>query len=267
MKLYNAIAILLAVALTPQAQAQTEPPSRPPGILLQLRAPAISQWTVTCYPSKTPANAEAENKTASDSSAVKSSQFTTVTKTKNIIHEQVSMPNGQRKETWTVGGLQFLTLPGSTEREVKDCASIARVRAENFTYTDFSKTDFPGLENLTPDDYVGTSKVMGRECIVLRKETPAAPKEDRMDLKKEELDIEALTQPLPSSEKDKTNLVACVDLQIRLPILVEQDGEKRIYQFGAPPQAMLTLPKDIQQDLERRAREREQMGRMPARPY
>ena len=243
MKQRKLICTILGMAFVLHAQAQTEPQVSPPpsGVLFQKRAPVFSQWTVFCNPAKVQSNTVADEKGGvAAAKAPKFSQIITVTKTKNIIQEQILGANGQRKETWSVDNLQYLTIAGSSERQVMDRGAIAKLYAAGIDFTDFSKTDFPGLEWVTPNDYVGTSKVMGRDCILFSKTDP---------------------------EKPQFTFVAHVDMQTRLPVLLQKDNEIRVYQFGAPPQAMLALPRDLQQDLERRAKEREWMARMPARPY
>ena len=46
----------------------------------------------------------------------------------------------------------------------------------------------------------------------------------------------------PAPDPIKVAAIAYIDLETRLPLYVQFGDQKRSYQYGAPPQAPLTLP-------------------------
>jgi len=218
-------------ALAQPAPSPTPHPI-PVGNLIERRSPPFSKWTITCMRSSTAAAIGLEEK-KSTPQAQKVVRRITFTRNKNILNEQIINDKGERFETWRIGNLQFTTFPGSTERVEID----PKDETDGQSYSDLSKTDFPDFAWVTDQTYVDVQEVRGRECIIFKTGDSA------------------------------DSVVGCVDLRTRLPFLLQTRKETRLYEFDTSSQPTLTIPQDLQELLERRAKQLEQMARMPARPW
>jgi len=216
----------------------------PAGPLIQSRAPDFSRWTVTYNQKK--ATAAKPAATAPEQAKPQPAKRLLVVRTKNIRYSQLSNAAGHQVETWYYDNLEFVTDPAIKRRLAYDIGHDPELEPE----TNFSHTDFPGLEWISAKTYVDVRTVMGRDCIIFSKggNAPEANQDG----------------PLPSSSG---GTVAYVDLATRLPILLQSNGETRVYQFEPPPQSQLTLPADIQQALEFNVKHAQELARMPGRPF
>jgi hypothetical protein len=60
---------------------------------------------------------------------------------------------------------------------------------------------------------------------------------------------------------------ALVDLQTRLPVMLQWGKETRVYEFLPPPAGLLQPPAEVERERLSRVRQRELLARRPARPY
>jgi len=212
----------LALAAVPALNAQTAsatPAPMPSGPLLRLRAPDLARWIVTFNPG--------------GGGKAGFSRKVAVTKTGQIRHEQTLEANGQRREKWCVGDLDYSKPAGSKRYLAYTGRSFTGGVIDERLYTDYSKTDFPGMEWVSAKNYATVRPVMNRDCIVFERKAAGG----------------------------EAAATACVDLQTRLPVVLREGNETRVYEFQAAPQAALSLPAEIRADLELRARVKAKTGR------
>jgi len=256
------LAFLVTITLHAQ-QAAPSPtlPPLPPGPLLK-RAPDYSTWTVTCQghaaearPSVKPATTEGKPK---DKEAV--TIASTVVKTGSTILELNADTDGKRKEIWHIGGLMVMKQPDAAEPTVWPDTVQADIYSVNF-----AAVDFAGLDWISATTYSGMAKYQGRDCIQFTGEVsplnPKAREEEAIAIGQ----AIAFGQPVPP--ETKVTAVAYIDLETRLPLVVTFGNEKRIYQYGTPPAAELTLPPELENAVKEREKQLKRLSTAPARAY
>ncbi len=246
MKIFSTFCLALLIALTLHTQQATPQPSippLPPGPLLK-RAPDNATWTITCQghpvedqePVKAATSGEEKPKDKEAKEPV--TMTSTVVKTGSTILELNTDAQGKRSEIWHVGGLMVMKLPDVKEPIVWPDSGQPYIYLANFAVSDFA-----GLDWISAKTYTGMAKYQGRACIQFRGDvsplTPRAREEEAIAIR------EAKTFGQPPPQELRIPVVAYIDLESRLPLLVMFGKEKRVYQYGAAPVAPLTLPPEL----------------------
>jgi hypothetical protein len=117
----------------------------------------------------------------------------------------------------------------------------------NPLYFDFSNSDFEGFEWISAQNYTGIKPVLGKNCLTF--------KDDRR--------VTGTLAPAPVSNA----LVACIDLETRLPVALMNDNGIVTYQFLKPPEAMQDLPANVQAVLDKQKQDIQSVKRKPSLPY
>lgn len=218
---------LFAAASEPDAKIEQRPlPSGP----LLVRAPALSAWTVTYsypMPKKT------DNADAATATAPVRLLTLIVRKSTKLYFERKTFTDGATRESWRLGDTQINLVPDSHKLDIFEPSSFGRTAsgdllADPSVYTDYSRTDFQGLEWVSAQAYVGVAQRQGRDCLVFAQEA------------------------LASSATEARPTFAYIDLQTRLPVAQEGPSAVIRYSFDPSP-TMPVLPPDIQRFLEKRA--------------
>jgi hypothetical protein len=251
---YFGFITLIAVS-TASAQQESKIPPLPEGPLLK-RAPDYSIWTVTAT-----GNVEDDKNAASRGDKGNSPSLTasTTTKTGSIILEQVADAQGRKHEIWHVKGLRIEKLPNSEPLIYPD------VSGGDIYTPAFSSSDFAGLDWISKDTYSGIQKYQGRDYIVFNGSiSPLSSDKAR----EEQIAMsEALFFNKNSSvEVKRVPTVAYIDLETRLPLMVILGKQKRIYQFGQPPQSQLSLPEDVAHAIASYQAQIQRLARKPPHP-
>ena len=257
MKSLIGILLLLASPLFAQNPALPSASEMPPGELLKARAPEFTRWSVVYRPgSKWGKNPGAHQITRL--------QQVIVTKTKSIYWEQIVTAKGEAKEKWCVGEVQYLVGPQRT-LSTTDRAAFQRGAAMEDNFTDYSQTDFPGVEWVSPKNFQKVIRHQEKDCMLFA---------DKISLLSEEEFQELQASNARSGDPRKLDrrefeiaVRALVDLETRLPVMLQWGEETRIYEFLAPPAGLLSPPAEVERDRLNRKRQRELLARRPARPY
>lgn len=217
----------------------------PKGPLLR-RAPELAAWTITI------SHAQAQSGNA-DGSPAKTMpveiQALFVTKSGKIYREERHYTDGSRIELWRIGAMQISEKPDTGEVVIFEPSESMLGLLDPEAYTEYSKTDFPGLDWISKRNYVGIQKVGTVDCL-----TFSASKEiDRGE--------GAKGPPVRST------IVAWIDRETRLPVCIQSGGRKVVFTFVKPPQTTLALPPKLQSFLDRRAKALELYTTAPGRPY
>jgi len=268
MKTFPTFCLALVVTLTLHAQQATTPPSSPPlppGPLLK-RAPDYSTWTVTCqgHPveGKEPAKPATTGEEKLKDKEVKDpvTMASTVVKTGSTILELHTDASGKRKEIWHLGGLMVMKLPDAAEPIVRPDSVQADIYSVNF-----ATADFAGLDWISPTTYTGMAKYHGRDCIQFKGNVsplnPKAREEEAIAIGQ----AKAFGQPVP--EEIRVPAVAYIDLETRLPLVITFGNEKRVYQYGTPPTAMLALPLELASAVKEREKQMKRLSAPAARAF
>jgi len=192
------------------------------------RAPESANWVITfVYPKAL----KTENESGPEPS--RRLQTLTVTKTKEIYFEVKMYSDGSRRESWHVGNLQISAPAGTRNYNTYEPSSFSESNADPSLYTDYSKTDFPAMGWVSAQNYIGMHTVRDAEYLIFQ---------------------QSIQSIVPEMGYGVSLLTACIDAHTRLPIWVQSRDAMLSYQFNAAPQARLTLPGEVQQILDKRAK-------------
>ncbi|EDY20615.1 hypothetical protein CfE428DRAFT_1812 [Chthoniobacter flavus Ellin428] len=268
MKTFPAFCLALVVTVTLHAQQAAPAPSLPalpPGPLLK-RAPDYSTWTVTCQghpiegrePVKAATTGEEKPKDKEGKEPV--IMASTVVKAGSTILELSTDTGGKRTEIWHVGGLMVMKRSDDAEPSVWPDSVQADIYSVNFAVADFA-----GLDWISPTTYTGMAKYQGRDCIQFKGDVsplnPKAREEEAIAIG------QAIAFGQPAPQEVKVAAVAYIDLETRLPLFVTFGKEKRIYQYGTPPTAELTLPAELASAVKEREKQMKRLSTRPAKAY
>jgi len=153
-----------------------------------------------------------------------------------------------------------MRLPGAAEPIVWPDAVQADIYSINFVVSDFA-----GLEWVSANTYTGMAKYQGRDCIQFKGDVsplnPKAREEEAIAIGQAKTFGESAPQQI------KVPAVAYIDLETRLPLVVTFGNEKRFYQYGAPPTAMLALPPALASAVTEREKQMKRLSAPAARAY
>lgn len=199
----------------------TENQPVPSGPLLN-RAPSFSKWLITFDYLK-------GERASGTHPRLKS---LAVTKTKHIYFEQKIYSNGSIHESWQIGKLHIVVDSQPHRVNIYESGSFGEGIMDPSLYTDYSSTDFPGVEWVSMQTFLGIQKGFGGEKLLFRK---------------------TIQPPLPELGRNPVVLTVCIDEQTRLPVQVQSEEAILNYQYLPPPETLLVLPPDVQRLLDRRA--------------
>jgi len=193
----------------------------PPGPLFQ-RAPEFAKWTVS-YTYLIP---KSDSAAAPPSAPPVRIQKLTVVKTNATYWEQRTFTDGSIKESWRIGSMQISLSANSKTPQIFEPSSFPTdvtgiSIASPSLYTDYSQTDFPGIEWITAQDYLGVAHDSDQDLLVFQRNAP--------------------------------NATVYINEKNRLPKRLETSEAVAIFVFETPPQVPLSLPRTITDFLERRA--------------
>lgn len=259
MKNFIGLFLLLTFPLSAQHATLPSPtPSEmPPGKLFKARAPEFACWSIVYQPS-------AGDAKKSGAQQVARLQRVKVTKTESIYLEQIVAASGESSEKWCVGDVQYLISAQGTMTKT-DRGAFERGATIDGSFTDYSQTDFPGWEWVSPKNFKKVIRFQGKDCILF---------EDRLSLLTEEEFQELQASNAHAGDARKlersefeVDVRAMVDLETRLPVMLQRGEETRIYEFLPPTEGLLSPPAEVERDRLNRLRQRETIARRPARPY
>ncbi len=238
----------------------------PPGPLLK-RTPDYSSWTINSQGTPLAGGAPATDGTAGGGQGEESKQKEavvtqlTVVKTGSRILEYYVDATGQRHEIWHVAGLRIMMhLTGAAKPLV--CPEYGGGDIDSIN---FALSDFAGLDWISAKTYAGVAKYQGRDCIIFN--SSVSPLEARAQ-KLEEAGIEqARALGYHPADPIKVPATAYIDLDTRLPLVVQFGGEKRTYQYGPPPRALLQLPAPLAGPAEEYEHRIEALSAPASRPF
>lgn len=226
---YLILFLLLTGFVTASYGQDSKLPPLPKGILLK-RVPDYSTWTMAAQGAVMTGNGGGPQDSVMQSKVVKAG---------SIILEENTDLQGKAQATWHIKDLRIVK--PSEGNNVKPI--ISRDSGGGDIYSvNFAVSDFAGLDWISANTYAGIRKYQGRDCIIFKGEVSPLP---LMFHEEELVAIEnAKTYGLAPPEEKKVAAVAYIDLETRLPLLVQFGNQKRVYQYSAPVQP-LTLPPDI----------------------
>ena len=238
-------------------------PPLPAGPLLN-RTPDYSTWTVSIQKSKTageksPKTGAVDGKNSQEKPAVVTQSR--IVKTGSTILELNVDVQGKKEEIWHLSGLRAMKPPDASPPIIApDTGGGSDIYSTNFAVSDFA-----GLDWITANTFTGMAKYQGRDCIEFKATVSPLNARDRQE---EAIAIgQAIAFGQPAPPVFKVAAVAYIDLETRLPLVVTFGKEKRIYQYGTPPTADLTLPAELANAVKEREKQMKRLTSAPARAY
>lgn len=230
--------LLALLAAATAVDAADQPDVAPPREPLLPRMPANSEWTVKLTTSNDDAGrlALAEPKKGSDTAAPQpaGSYFLdalTITKVNPTTYREISKwSDGNSREKWVVDRLPIQKMSPPHNR---------LVQATSFTQADYSSyeiSDFPELEWIGKDNYVGPKIVAGRPVYVFSTEN----KKRRLNQKENLLVAEQLW---PFNLEKRS--IAYLDAQTQRPVFVDDGTTARVYSYAEAPSGNVAIPDDF----------------------
>ncbi|XHR27152.1 MAG: hypothetical protein ACFUZC_14495 [Chthoniobacteraceae bacterium] len=254
MKLIGIVGLILGTASVVLAQTAPQPNVQFTGEALA-RAPEFSKWVVS-YGKATPGLGGGDLLPQGGGKVV-------VIKTQSIIRER-STEAGDKVDKWHIGEVQYTVIPTTKQCVTADLAAFQRGVASADYYTDYSQTDFPGMEWVSEKNYVRSLKYMGRDCLVFQDTLSLYTAEELKELQK---DRNGKKRASFNPADYQIPVLAYVDSQTRLPVLLQRGSELRVYRFAAPPAAMLKPPAEVLQNIKKKTEQDKELSTMPSRPF
>jgi hypothetical protein len=251
--------VMLSAVVAAQAQQRTPSPSvppLPPGPLLN-RTPEFCRWTIVTQPQAGGATGVQGGASRTTAKMVEPPQQVTFTKTGSIILEQDLLPNGQIQEVWNVGTVQATIRPGGSP------PILGSAGGGDLDHVNFVKSDFAGLDWVSPQTYVGTAAYQGRKCLVFQGQVMPLNSAEITQISMSEESKQILANNRSKHPgvvnyqfDPKPYLVATmvyIDFDTRLPLAMTfTKGDKlqiRQYTYQAHAATMLALPPALSQAL------------------
>jgi hypothetical protein len=201
-------ALLLIPAMTGtfvQAQNENSAPSSPKEPLVH-RAPTLASWTITFkYKDETPS---AEG-TPPPKYLPDLPRTFTVTKTNKTYWEQITLRSGKKYEKWVLDNVQL--------KSAVDGPSIIPIpppskESPEPDYSDYHKSDFEGLEWVSPGSYQGIKSYDGKPAYLF------------------------------ATTKSGQKVTAFLSVDTQLPLYLSDEDTTRTYVYNPAPSAPITPP-------------------------
>jgi len=253
--------LILALGLIANAAAQTaagiNPTSTPPpGPLIQEHAPNFSSWTIITE-GKGPGSVNDENASSMPGKIGESGRkIIQVTKTGDIRLIRITADTGN-VDVWCAKGWQVTTRP-----EWKQPLISNGENPDDGARSEYATLDFPGFQWIKLENYQGTVKFKGRDCLVFKDRIQT----ERVVGARAFYDPSAPSTPPPNPEKLKVQVIAYVDLETRFPVVLIAGNKTSSYVFGAPPSAPLDFPPEIKSALVNSIQKYRQLLTPPSKP-
>lgn len=254
MKTFLLAVSVFTVLLLGQAYPQADRPPLPdaPSDPLLQAAPDFSQWEITFTSPKDPNRQTTAKSTGEAATAICPGKSVT-TKTRQIVHEEVTGLDGQTTENWHIGTLQYARPPGQTVWFESDAGRLADGTAIDANYSPLPASGFRDLDWISRTSFLGTVKFHDHDCLIF------TPHDVPNDISFDRVHLLSTWESLPT--------VACIDAVTRLPVLVRIRGETRKFTFCDPPAEMQTLPSDLAEQVKKAEEARTRLHQQPQRPY
>lgn len=190
-----------------------------------------------------------------------------VTKGGKVVREMISYANGSQVEIWHRSGATVSRKPGDK------VWNVSPITTAGFESPDYIKSDFSGLEWLSPSTYTGVQALGGRKVIVFAGNVCDKSATDLSILKNgvdRQRGYEAIEGNISTKAFDAGDYlvpaVAYIDLETRLPIKLQYGNLVRTYSYRVPAQSVANLPPDAEQAIGAFEKYRASLSRGPAAP-
>ena len=265
---YVVLTLVLLAAPLPAAEQPGIPvdlqPSPIPSVPLMKRVPDFTEWAVNIMGRaavKKQTKATDSPMAEQESSRLKRIE---VTKTGPVIHEELTTIGGGKTDKWFFQGSIQVTNHG-------DRLSLLSGGARDFSdpvRSDYGARDFEGFDWISPQNYRGIGSLQGRACMVFIDSKSdgdlfVTPMVEEMMRRQNPKDMmhgspgkgrgsgqgSDANGAKPTPKLKPGTVIACIDLETRLPLSLVTDSETRIISYINLPKVIQTVPENISQTL------------------
>ena len=227
-----------------EVKSSVRPPP-PAGILLNA-PPEFSCWTVTfSYPQDRPSRADSKLP-ALDGNLMRK---VTVTKTREIIHEETVSVSGIKRDKWQNASKYYIKPQGQSYWGEYDATFSRDYQISDAKLLPSPVDKFRGLEWIGGQTYAGDLKDQGREYLLF---VPA-------DVTNVDFSNAAEVKSQPA--------VAYIDAATRLPVAFKNKDVIQQYTFGNAPVEMQSFPSDLAMEIKVGEEKRAKVFAAPHREY
>jgi hypothetical protein len=229
---------LMCLSLLAQQGTNSLPPQPP----FLSEAPAYSTWVIKFTPRQGNAVSAAFPR-VSTSNYLKEIHVTKMDKD----HQEIQYwSDGSTLEKWEFHGLLLFEQPSLSNIHILSLNNLPPLMREAFF--DHSKSDFPDLDWLSADSYVGMKTFQGQTCYWFQ-------------VKSSTVSTHSATSSGIPSVKVQAVPQAWINAQTRLPVAVDDGVTLHIYTFGDETSRQAELPPRFAEALEKYQKELKQSRR------
>ena len=234
MKTLSLCVVMILLGVSARGQQPSPPPATPPplppGPMIAPNPGDFAAWTVTEERS-VPKRSSSGSSPAQDSKLVLAAERS-VTKTADVTRIQTILGGRVAEDRWIVKGVQVV-LADSAKYPVVDQPSplLPAANFEEFSW-------------ISPHNFLGIRPYANRECLVFSEKRNIAP----------------------IGPPDLVFFTAVIDLDNRLPVVLQVGVITRTYAFGPPPTVMQVVPDSVKETLGEVEVNNSYLHRTPAKP-
>lgn len=198
-------------------------------------APVNASWVIDYEKAESP---NSKGVSGADAPSVLGAQLksTVVTKFGPERREVDEWTDGSKVEKWFYRGFHVFEQEG-----LQDEVIVVNSATDSFlrmSYPDYSKNDFPTLDWLSAETYIGEKPFKGRSAYVFEKaaQAPSGPVIAK---------VKAATGSAPDSSVPPSatpKLRVWIDVESRLPVLIENSDRRQIFTFRDSSQSVASPP-------------------------
>jgi hypothetical protein len=238
------VLLVSSICLTSNAQ---EPPSQAPLSQKEIlkHAPEYSKWVITYEYLPEESGKASKRSTQTPQENDNRIAKVVITKTKDIVSQMTFTNSGQRSESWLIANMQF------NQNQESVGFFETSLEREALDYLPIETGDFSDFSWVGPSTYIGKEQWQGRSALVFHQKK--AP--------------EAIDEAISSSSNNSIKKIALIDEISRLPVMLQTQGERRLYKFTELPPETQTLPPQVVSMIQDKEKRRRIMSAPIPRPF
>ena len=241
--------------------AQEQAPTIPPGPLIKT-LPANAQWLIEFKYSDENPKSNNPPQLNPETGQTRVKKIVNI-RTGSVSYQEITDESGKKTGKWFANNEQYSCSAGSS-----DFHSAGSKDFNNVSYEYHSPSGLQGFEWISKNKFVEIRKIFERECLIF------ADQQEELALRDPELFaiiseqranpiIKTDGKPAPIS---KVGITACIDLETRLPVVLQIGKETQIFTFLDAPTTPVTLPPELVRLLEQRQTSMAPLMRAASRP-
>ncbi len=228
------LTLVVLLAESPAMAAEQLPPL--PNAKIPAMMPEQAAWEITyAYTDRPDSESPDRAKSPGDlTQAQVRPRLVTVTRTGDIVREQITWDDSRNTEKWIYRKLLQVL-------EVEPGGKLVRLPASYLVseYTDYSKSDFPGFHWIGKETYTSFREIGGRPCFIFTAKAGTAPTRSAQERAMERI---GLPEELRGNDEPQYDLIAVIDSETLLPVFLDDGIGRKNFRILPPPSGPLQVP-------------------------